>query len=423
MKQIFILINLIFVLYSCNKEDDTKDKNGVTISKKALWATDISIENEVSNNFMFKPSIIYKNGVLIRVQKNTTDLLQFVDLNDGSIKWRWGDYIEKHEFHGVNYPFLNANKLTWQADYCNYQINLEDGKTVWKNSSSENYQYVSSGIENLFFTSHLVNRNAPIELGGYVVAMDNNTGKSIFKIKPTYDTIGKGSPNDCNWSYEGFAVPFRKNDSIYNLIKFNDPPLGCAKARAEWLGLYNYTAKEWVYKRKKLKNNDITAITPHPSVIYKDKVYHSNIDNFTCHNLMTGEKAWETSLPSQGNYFQSAGILVENDKVYANSDNGQLFCLNANNGSMLWQIRSSGSSTPLSILNGIIYFVGGGDGKLHAVDAETGNYLWKIASPDIGKNKWAVFSGLCAVVPGVGSAKGKIVVTTGLNAYCYEAIK
>jgi outer membrane protein assembly factor BamB len=172
-----------------------------------------------------------------------------------------------------------------------------------------------------------------------------------------------------------------------------------------------------------LKSSDFTSITPHPSVLYQDKVYHSNVDNITCHDIMTGDKKWETNLPAQGDYFQSSGILVDKDRIYANSDAGQLFCLNAVNGIINWQIRSSGSSTPLSILNGIIYFVGGGDGKLHAVDAETGAYLWKIDSPDKGKNKWAVFSGMCAVVPGVGLEKGKIVVTTGLNAYCYEAIK
>ena len=79
-------------------------------------------------------------------------------------------------------------------------------------------------------------------------------------------------------------------------------------------------------------------------------------------------------------------------------------------------------SYALRYLNGVVYFGGGGDGKLHAVDAETGEYLWEIESPDLGKNKSAYFGGLCAVVPGVGSEKGKIVVTTGLNAYCYEAI-
>jgi outer membrane protein assembly factor BamB len=423
MKQIFILLNILIILCGCSKEDDTKDKNGIVIGKKALWTTAISIENQLSNNFMFKPSIIYKNGVLIRIQRNKNDLLRFVDINDGSTKWEWSDYIEKYEFYGVNYPFLNANKLTWQADYCNYQIDLDNGKTIWKNLSPENYNYDAKGVDNTFFTSHLVNRNAPIESGGYVVVMDNNTGKPIFKFKPSYDTIGKGEPNDCNWSYEGLSVPFRKNDTIYNLIKYNDPPLGCTKARVEWLGLFNYNAKEWVYRRKKLKNKDLTAITPHPSVIYKDKVYHSNIDNLTCHDLMNGEKIWETALPSQGNYFQSAGILLDNDKVYANSDGGQLFCLNAKGGNILWQIRSSGSSTALSYLKGVVYFVGGGDGNLHAVDAETGEYLWKIESPDKAKNRSAIFSGMCAVVPGVGSEKGKIVVTTGLNAYCYEAIR
>ena len=76
----------------------------------------------------------------------------------------------------------------------------------------------------------------------------------------------------------------------------------------------------------------------------------------------------------------------------------------------------------MSYLNGVIYFVGGGDGKLHAVEAATGKYLWRLESPDKAANKNAYFqSSLCAVVPGKNGAKGKVVVLTGLNAYCYEA--
>jgi outer membrane protein assembly factor BamB len=78
-------------------------------------------------------------------------------------------------------------------------------------------------------------------------------------------------------------------------------------------------------------------------------------------------------------------LLVANDKVYANSDDGQLYCINAKGGNILWQIRSSGSSTVLTYLNGVVYFVGGGDGNLYAVDGETGEYLWKIESPDVSK--------------------------------------
>ena len=422
MKNYFILIvALIFI--RCSKQDDTKDKDGIVISKNFIWSASTTDDSDRSNNFMFKQAIVYNGNVLIKVKRSKADLFRLINLNDGNAKWEWDDFIEKGGTYTSRYPYLNNNKLTWQADYCNYQINLDNGKTIWKNLSSENYEYTTTGIDNLFFVSHLANRNAPIEAGGNVVVIDNNSGKPILKLKPPYDTTGKGEPNNCNWSYEAFSVPFRKDGNIYNLIKYNDPPLGCAKPRVEWIGLYNYTTKDWVYQRKKLKNNDFGSITPHPSVIYKDKVYHSNIDLLTCHDLMTGEKKWETKLPQKGNYFSSAGLLVENDKVYANSDGGQLFCLNAQSGNTLWEIRSSGSSTALSYLNGVVYFVGGGDGKLHAVDGETGEYLWKIESPDLGKNKSAVFSGMCAVVPGVGSEKGKIVVTNGLNAYCYEAIR
>ena len=60
---------------------------------------------------------------------------------------------------------------------------------------------------------------------------------------------------------------------------------------------------------------------------------------------------------------------------------------------------------------------------LWAVEGNTGKVLWKIESPDIRKNDNAVFRGFVAVVPGKNGQKGRVYAHTGLNAYCYEAIR
>jgi outer membrane protein assembly factor BamB len=423
MKKIFwIILPIIFVF--CSKNDDTKDKSGIIIEKKANWSIAVTDDNERANNFLFKPTIIYNGGMLMKVRKNKNNLIQMLEVNTGKQLWIWNDFIEKNEILGLQYPYLEKNGLTWSSDYSIYKINLDNGTTIWKKNSKENYKYQSLGTNNIFCVSHLTNRDSPpLNGGGSVIVFDNNNGNLLESFKPAYDTLIKTSFENCGWAYQGYSVPFVKGGEIYTLLQINDAPPSCQSVGKEWISLYNLTKKEWVYQRKKLKNDDSNFGTPHPSVIVKDKVYHSGVDVIVCHNLITGEKVWETSLPKQGNWFSSAGILIENDKVFANSDGGQLMCLDANSGRLLWNIRSSGSSTILSYLNGVVYFVGGGDGKLHAVDSETGEYLWKLESPDKSKNTSAIFSGLCAVVPGVSGEKGKIVVTTGLNAYCYEAIR
>jgi outer membrane protein assembly factor BamB len=415
MNKYFSLIIFIFFI-SCSKEEE-KDKNGIIVSKKEIWLSSLTDDDSLSDNFMFRFSVYSDNLIVTRARKSKQNTLKGLSINDGSVKWIWNDFFE--EPIGASFPTKYQNSVIWQEDYNNYCVDLITGKTIWKNASEKHFEYRSFGVNNIFTVSHLVNRNKPTEIGGNIVVMDSKTGKPIFIFKPKYDTTGTHSYDNCGWGYMGFPLPFTRNGNDYILIKFNDPPSSCNVFGAEWLGLYNYTKKEWVYERQKLRNVDGTFGMASPPTISNDKIYSNPSNAIVCHDLMTGQKLWETG----GTDSNFRGVLVENGNVYINGNNGNMTCLNASGGTVKWVVRTSGSSTTLSYLNGVVYFVGGGDGKLHAVDAETGEYLWKIESPDKVKNKWAVFSGMCAVVPGVGSEKGKIVVTSGLNAYCYEAIR
>ena len=48
---------------------------------------------------------------------------------------------------------------------------------------------------------------------------------------------------------------------------------------------------------------------------------------------------------------------------------------------------------------------------------------WRVKSPDLATSSGARFCGVCVAVPGKDGNKGRIVATTGLNAYGYEAIR
>jgi PQQ-like domain len=422
MKGIIILFMFFFIFTSCSKEDDTKDKNGIVVAKIPIWGIKTTDDDTLAVTRFSRRPILFNDNVLLQTRKNNERVVKMIEVKSSQVKWEWNDWIEKNVYTGNTYPYIQDNKLTWLSDYENYQINLDNGKTVWKNSFKENFNHWCSGLGDIFLAEHLYNRGAaPEKGGGSVVVMSNLDGKPIEKFKPSYE-VEKLSFDNYGWAYTSFGVPFKKGNDTLILVMFNDPPQSLPYQYVEWISLYNLTKKEWIYERKKLKNIDTQSGVPHPSVINDDKVYHGGQGAITCHDLMTGAKIWEAKV-NGGSSFSFAGITVTNDKVFANSDDGQLACINAKGGNILWNIRSSGSSSALIYLNGIVYFVGGGDGKIHAVDAETGEYLWKIESPDIVKNKYASFSGLCAVVPGLGSEKGKIVVTTGLNAYCYEAIR
>jgi outer membrane protein assembly factor BamB len=420
MKNSIYYVAILILFAACSKDESLKDKDGVVISQPHIWATTVTDDDSLANKFFVKRTVSYDNSILLSARKQGKTLLRMVSLKDGSTKWDWNDFFKYYTSFWIDYHYKNQNELTFFDYDFLYKIDLRTGKTINKLKQNEQYERAINGIDNIIFATYLINNNGALRGGGFLVAVDNSNLETIDKFKPKYDTTRSIPFESGGYSYSGYGVPSKQNDEIFVAVKSNDPPPSQGIQGNDWLGLYNYTKKEWVYERVKIREENGTAA----GLIFveKNNVFTQGLGWVGCHDLMTGVRKWKTEIPG-GNIHLSAGLLIANNRVYANSDNGQLACIDVYSGRILWNVRSSGTSKPLSYLNGVVYFVGGGDGKLHAVDAETGEYLWKIESPDKDKNKYANFSGVCAVVPGVGSEKGKIVVTTGLNAYCYEAIR
>jgi outer membrane protein assembly factor BamB len=418
---VFILLVLSFILSCCKNDDDMKDKNGIVTSKDPLWVTSMTDEKDtLANPIFLRSAIIYKQNVVVRARKSKSHILTMLNCNNGKVEWEWNDWILPPGFGFGSIPYIKDNKLSWH-DYENYQINLENGKTIWKNANKEHFSGWNQGLGDMCTVGHLDNINAAPEVGGgFVTLLSNLNGKPYYKFKPKYGEE-KLPFDQSGWFYQAFGAPFFKNGDTLILVKFQDPSEVRHQFK-EYLGLFNLSKKEWIYEKSSLKSMATGTWIAHPSVIVNDKTYHAGGDFFACHNVMTGEKLWETRTNS-GYGFVASGIVVHNNKLYGNSDSGQLLCLDANTGQILWNIRTSGSTNGITIHNGIIYFSGGADGKLYAIDAETGQYYWKLESPDRDKQKWAIFKGACAVVPGEGGKKAKIVASTGLNVYCYEAIR
>jgi outer membrane protein assembly factor BamB len=122
-----------------------------------------------------------------------------------------------------------------------------------------------------------------------------------------------------------------------------------------------------------------------PAVV-QGKVYIGSWDkNIYCLNSNTGTKIWNFTT----GYFVRSSPAVVNGKVYTGADDGNIYCLDANTGSLLWKVLAPGQvvqimlgtypqfdSSPV-VVNGQVY-VGALDGKLYCLDANSGNIVWTI---------------------------------------------
>ena len=294
---------------------------------------------------------------------------------------------------------------------------METGNTAWKNRLPDiGKPDVNGGIDNTYFTSgsdYDIEDSDRIYTGSLLSA----DVEQLFLI-PDYTFL----PKMVDSGRINYITCFKKEGASYMAFSIENPykefsPSGWGLTE---LNLYNLTEKKYVYKKVAINPNRDTRAAVDIAYQAPDLFFQSS-KYIHSYNAMTGEENWRTYLGAAP--LTSDLLLADNRLFSACEDENYLFCLDATSGSILWKIRNTGTCSPLSYLNGVVYFNGGGDGYLHAVEAATGKLLWKIKSPDESINSNAFFNGSVNAVPGKNGSKGVVVATSGLNAYAYEAIR
>ncbi|MGC3947445.1 MAG: PQQ-binding-like beta-propeller repeat protein [Chryseolinea sp.] len=90
------------------------------------------------------------------------------------------------------------------------------------------------------------------------------------------------------------------------------------------------------------------------------------------YDAMTGKELWHTYI---GSAPLVSRLLFADGKLIAACEDGVLYCVDSQTGTVLWREPNTRTCTEPNYLNGVIYYIGGGDGLLHAVDVETGKHL------------------------------------------------
>jgi len=149
-------------------------------------------------------------------------------------------------------------------------------------------------------------------------------------------------------------------DPVYfQLEEFKD--ISIVKDDAEQYGgllNWSYTTGDWVDSSP---------------VVADCKVYVGSRDgNLYCLNAENGNLIWNYTT----SYNVYSSPVVADGKVYVGSDDGNLYCLNAEDGSFIWSYPTSGGvySSPV-VADGRVYVGSLGD-NLYCLNAEDGSFIW-----------------------------------------------
>jgi alcohol dehydrogenase (cytochrome c) len=160
---------------------------------------------------------------------------------------------------------------------------------------------------------------------------------------------------------------------------------------------------EWVFHAPNMNRLENTP------VVVNGMMYVTASNDAFALDARTGRVVWHHSRPNSEGLIDDAsqhmtrGVAIWRDRVYMETDNAHLLCLDARSGNQIWDVAYAswnknygGTSAPLVVKDKVLVGTSGGDdgvrGFLAAFDAMTGKLAWRfwtIPGPgEFGSNSW-----------------------------------
>ncbi|HET6929081.1 MAG TPA: PQQ-binding-like beta-propeller repeat protein, partial [Candidatus Acidoferrum sp.] len=144
----------------------------------------------------------------------------------------------------------------------------------------------------------------------------------------------------------------------------------------------------WVFHAS---NSNALEVTP---VVYEGLMFVTSANDAYALDALTGRTVWHYARPvTQGLIDDAAehhnrGVAIWHSRVYMETDNAHLLCLDARSGNLIWDVAYTdgnknygATSAPLLVKDKVIVGTSGGDdgvrGFVSAYDAESGKLAWR----------------------------------------------
>jgi outer membrane protein assembly factor BamB len=343
------------------------------------------------------PQFIH-NGMLITYKESQSNaIIAALDINTGQEIWTWSDLFTQHEAKTEEIHVFD-NILVWRSVRRVYAINLLTGKTAWKQNIVSQVGFGTDEISGLG-AKFIFHTSKPTYFSGNVL---NGGIHTAIMLTPAVRTNHSAAKIFLN-TPPNLLTQANLNDTLAIL------PYGTPEGEtASFFTTYNLTQNKEIYT-KTIPGDTSGAFSYSPSV-HNSKIFFPAGAFVLCFDLKTGNELWRTRF---GSIFFQSGLVIYNNKIYCNNNDGFSYCLDPETGKILWQTRTRGGCSLPFYLNGVVYFTSVADGRLYGLDAENGKILMNIEDPRGG-------IGFQDVVTGVGD---KIFAATYTTLYCFKAAR
>ncbi len=369
------------------------------------------------SNSRFKAPVYYNGNIAIPTT-NGENVRQMTLINpdNGETIWSWDDRFQPAtEDISIKYYHLYNNLLTYQKGDRSYCINMDNGTTHWKFRRSKPFDVrITPDENNYYFTySSIINQDGHKEQICYKGNIQ--TGELTEFLRANLSGSYVSSEGIGGIIYVN-KVPGHDN---YLLVTYAEP-LPNWEVNS-FFGLYDTASGNWVWDRKLLSPPTINTSVFTPPQIYEGKIIANVGKKLVCHDLMTGDQIWSRQFYQD---FMFSGFIIAEGKIIANNEDTYTYCLDPETGDIIWKTETAGTSSRISYLNGIVYFVGGSTGRLHALDINTGRHVWKLQSDLLDpEDTYSFKTNAVYVIPARDGKPPRVIALTHLYAYCFEAYR
>jgi alcohol dehydrogenase (cytochrome c) len=165
----------------------------------------------------------------------------------------------------------------------------------------------------------------------------------------------------------------------------------------------NQLRPEWVFHSR---TSDHMEVTP---VVVNGTMFVTSANDVFALDAQTGRTVWHYSRPISEGLIDDAsrhisrGVAIWHDRVYRETDNAHLLCLDARSGNLIWDVAYAdwngnygATSAPLVVNDKVIVGTSGGDdgvrGFVAAYDPESGKLVWRFWTipkhGEFGSDSW-----------------------------------
>ncbi len=294
-------------------------------------------------------------------------------LKDGKEYW----VAQLDNFNSINTRKLlySNGALFYNWHYRVYAYDAEDGKRLWKTSipdfTERPLEYMAQNETHLFVPGK-----------GKVARVNKLNGNVDLMIPLTDlipDSVEQGSGALTATDDGKLYVPteyFRKNYYLHTL----EGSVLCYSSETGEL-LWGYKLPNHKIKLEGRVDSSYTGAGVQEVSVYNEFLAAQAGMSVFLFNRHTGKLIWEKRFENDG--FFSIGVKVYEDKVYASSTWGYLYCLSIEDGRLLWKVNTRNSLIAvLNIWGNRLYFCNDGGSGIWVVDKDTGEVIWNGRPPE-----------------------------------------